>query len=121
MTELSRADVPVPVLIEHFESLLDLLLAVRIAHFARHHREKLREIQRPVPISVQFIDHVLELSLSRVLPQRSHHGPELLGGDRAIAICIRETEAREGWGDGIKLHGTYGNDTNLCRIVRKPL
>ena len=36
--------------------------------------------------SVNLVDHVLELRLGRVLPERPHDGTELLGGDGAIAV-----------------------------------
>ena len=85
--ELSSADVAIAVLIEDLECLLDLLFTIGVAHLARHHGEELREVDRAVAVSVDLVDHVLELSLCRVLAQRAHDGTELLGGDRAIAVC----------------------------------
>jgi len=86
MTELSGTDVPVPVLIKDLERLLDLLFAVRVAHLAGHHGEEFREIDGAVAVSVDFVDHVLQLSLGGVLTERSHDSSELLSGDCAIAV-----------------------------------
>lgn len=88
MTQLGSADVPITVLIEHLEGLLDLLLAIRIAHLACHHCEEFGEIDRAVAVRVDFVNHVLELSFRRVLPQRPHHSSELFGGDCTISVCV---------------------------------
>ena len=85
--ELSGGDEAVVVAVEDLEGLLDLLLRVRVAHLARHHREELGEVDRPVPVRVDLVDHVLQLRLGRVLPQRTHDGAQLFGGDRAVAVC----------------------------------
>ena len=89
MPELGRTDVAVAVLVEDLERLLDLLLAVRVAHLARHHREELGEVDRAVSVGVDLVDHVLQLGLGRVLAEGAHDSAELLGGDRAIAVCRR--------------------------------
>ena len=34
---------------------------------------KLRKLDRSGPINVNFVDHVLNLGVSRILTQRSHH------------------------------------------------
>ena len=43
-------------------------------------------------ISVNFVDHVLELSLCGVLAQWAHDSAQLFGGDGAIAILVEERE-----------------------------
>ncbi len=43
-------------------------------------------------VSVDFVDHVLELGLGRVLSERPHDGAELLGGDGAISVLVKEGE-----------------------------
>ena len=97
MPELSGGDVAVAVLVEDLERLLDLLLAVRVAHLARHHREELGEVDRAVPVRVDLVDHVLQLRLCRVLPERAHHRAELVGRDRTVTICIDMLEWKA-WG-----------------------
>lgn len=46
------------------------------------------EVNRSIAIGINFVDHVLQLSLGRVLPERAHDSSELLGGDGAIAVCV---------------------------------
>ena len=46
--ELSRGDETVAVLVEHAEGLADLLLAVGVLHFTRHHCEEFREVDGSV-------------------------------------------------------------------------
>lgn len=40
-----------------------------------------REINSSVVVGINFVDHVLELRLRRVLPKGAHHSAQLLGGD----------------------------------------
>ena len=87
MPQLRGADVSVAIAVEDLEGLLDLLLAVRVAHLARHHREEFGEVNRAVPVRVDLVDHVLQLSLRRVLAQRTHDGAQLARRDRTVAIC----------------------------------
>jgi hypothetical protein len=94
MPQLGRTDVPVPVLVEHLERLLDLLLRVRVAHLTRHHGEELGEVDRPVSVCVNLVDHVLQLCLGRVLSQGAHDGAELFCRDRAIAVCRDDGDKR---------------------------
>ena len=58
----------------------------------RHDGEKIREIDCTVVISMDFINHVLELSLGRVLTQASHDITEFLDVYAAITILIIERE-----------------------------
>ena len=88
MSQLSRADVSVSVLIEDLEGLLDLLLAVGVLHLASHHGKELGKVDGAVAVGVDLVDHVLEFCLCGVLSQRAHHGAELLSGDGAITVCI---------------------------------
>ena len=67
MSQLCGTDVAVSVLVEDLEGLLDLLLRVGVAHLARHHRQELGEIDRAVPVCVDLVDHVLQLSLGGIL------------------------------------------------------
>ena len=67
MPQFGRRDEAIAVFVEHLERFFDLLLRVCVAHLARHHREELREINCPVAVRVDFVDHVLQLCLSRVL------------------------------------------------------
>ena len=43
-------------------------------------------------ISVDFIDHVLELSLGWILSERPHDCSQFLGSDRAVAILVKQRE-----------------------------
>ena len=52
--QLSGADETIPVLVEHSESLPDLLLAVGVLHLASHHREELGEIYCTVTICIHL-------------------------------------------------------------------
>ncbi|KAJ0602970.1 hypothetical protein HanIR_Chr03g0145481 [Helianthus annuus] len=81
MTQLSRRNETVLILIKHPESFLELFLRISVLHLTCHQVKKLREINRPVPISIHLVDHILKLSFCRVLPKRSHHSSKFLGGD----------------------------------------
>lgn len=41
-------------------------------------------------IRIHLINHVLQLCFSGVLSQGPHHCPQLLGGDSAISILVKE-------------------------------
>merc|ERR1711924_509112 len=45
-----------------------------------------------VPVRIDLVDHVLELSLRRVLTEGAHHRPELLRRDRAATVLVEEGE-----------------------------
>lgn len=55
-------------------------------------RGRTREVDGSVSISVNLVDHVAELSLGRVLSERSHDGSELLGGNGSISVCLNDVE-----------------------------
>jgi len=76
-----------------------LLLAVRVLHLARHHRQELGEVNRAVAVGVHLVNHVGQLRLRGVLPKRAHHGSELLGGDGAIAVLVEQGEGLLELGD----------------------
>jgi hypothetical protein len=126
MPQLRRTDVPISILIEHLERLLDLLLGIRVPHLARHHREELGEVDRPVPVGVDLVDHVLQLRLRRVLAQRTHDGAELLGSYGAVAIWMgtrgEGTEEGEEECELVKhpAAGWCGWRTHPCRTARTP-
>ena len=50
-------------------------------------RRSRRKCQQP-----HLIDHVLQLGLRGVLTERTHHGSQLLGRDRAITILVEQGE-----------------------------
>lgn len=87
MPQLGSADEAVSILIEDLESLLDFLFTVSVLHLAGHHGQELGEIDGAVAVSIDFVNHVLELSFCGVLSQRSHHSAQFLGGNSAIAVC----------------------------------
>src|SRR5262245_57376087 len=113
MPQLGSTDVSISIFIKHLERLPNLLLAIRITHLPRHHREEFREIDSPVSICVDLYrkkkeahqlgngclllrerdgenghlaDHVLKLSFGRVLAQRPHYGTKFLARDRSVTI-----------------------------------
>ncbi len=43
-------------------------------------------------ISIDLVDHVLQLGFGRVLSQRPHHGAQLLGRDRPISVLVEQRE-----------------------------
>lgn len=49
-----------------------------IANKPGHERQKFREINGAVTVSIHFVDHVLKLSFSGILTQRSHDSSEFL-------------------------------------------
>ena len=65
---------------------------VRIAYHVTERfmsgRSHTREIDGAVVVSVNLIDHVLQLRLGRVLAQRAHNGTQLLGGDLACVVFV---------------------------------
>merc|ERR1719217_1112082 len=92
VAQLSRRDEAVAVLVEDAERLLQLLLRVRVLHLARHEGAELREVNGAVAVGIDLVDHVLQLSLRRVLAERAHHGAQLLGGDGAVAVLVEQRE-----------------------------
>merc|ERR1719424_884358 len=64
MPQLRSADETVPIAIEDFESFDQLLLSVGVLHLTGHQRQELWEIDRSISICIDFVDHVLELSLA---------------------------------------------------------
>ena len=100
MSQLRSADVAVSVLIEDLEGLFDLLLAIGVAHLARHHRQEFGEIDGAIAVRIDLVDHVLEFSFGGVLPERPHDGAELFCSNGAIAVCEQEgcdVSEREVW------------------------
>lgn len=71
--ELGSWDEAIAIPVEYFEGLNELLLSVCVLHLPSHQGEKLREIDRPVTISIHLVDHILKLGFSGVLSQRSHN------------------------------------------------
>merc|ERR1719478_1408185 len=92
VAELSRRDEAVAVLVEDAEGLLELLLRVGVLHLAGHEGAELGEVNGAVAVGIDLVDHVLQLSLGRVLAERAHDGAELLGGDGAITVLVEEGE-----------------------------
>ncbi|RUS78963.1 hypothetical protein EGW08_013265, partial [Elysia chlorotica] len=92
--ELGGRDETVAVLVKHPERFPQLLLGVSILHLPRHHGQELREIDhRQLTISVNLVDHVLQLGLRRVLAQRAHHSSQLFRGDGAVAVLVEQAES----------------------------
>merc|ERR1719506_895979 len=92
VTQLSSRDKPVAIAVKDLEGFNELLLRVCVLHLTCHERQELREVNGSVTISVDLVDHILELSLGRVLTKGTHDCAQLLGGDGAIAILVEEGE-----------------------------
>jgi hypothetical protein len=90
LSQFSRGDVAIAILVEHFESLEDLLL--RVAPLNLYHGQELGEIDGPVAISIHLVDHVSELSIGGVLAKRSHHSSELFRGDGSVSVFVEQRE-----------------------------
>merc|ERR1719265_692796 len=90
MPQLRSTDESIAIAVENFESFDQLLFCVSVLHLTGHQREELGEVNCPVSISVDFVDHVLQLCLGWVLTQRAHDCSQLLGGDSAITVLIEE-------------------------------
>lgn len=73
MSEFCSRDEAISIPVKDFEGLNELLLSVRIFHLPGHQWKKLREVNRTVTISIHFVNHILQFSLGRILPQRSHY------------------------------------------------
>mmetsp|Transcript_35126 Transcript_35126/g.78178 ORF Transcript_35126/g.78178 Transcript_35126/m.78178 type:complete len:206 (+) Transcript_35126:571-1188(+) len=93
MPQLSSRDEAVSILIEHFESLPQLLLLISFLHLACHKSKEFREVNGAVAISINLIDHVLQFCLSWVLPKGTHHRPKLLCCNCSICILVEERES----------------------------
>lgn len=61
-------------------------------------------------IGIHFVDHVLELSFRGVLAQGPHDSAQLLGGDGAVTILVKEGEGFLELGNLLfcQLVGLYG-------------
>merc|ERR1712038_866278 len=86
VTKLGSGYQTVTITIEDLEGLNQLFFCVSVLHLTGHEGEELREIDGTVAVSIDFIDHVPELSFSGVLTKGSHDSSELLGGDGAITV-----------------------------------
>ena len=99
MTKLSSGDETVAILVENLEGLLDLLLGIGVLHLASHQVKELWEIDGSGAISINLVDHVLELSLSWVLAEGTHDGSKLLGGNGTVTILVEQGECLLELGD----------------------
>jgi hypothetical protein len=76
LPKLSSRDETVLVLVKDTEGLLQFLLGISV-HLPCHEVQELREINGPVAISINLVDHVLHLCLRRVLAKGPHHSSKL--------------------------------------------
>ncbi|KAG5457844.1 MAG: hypothetical protein BJ554DRAFT_2044, partial [Olpidium bornovanus] len=99
VAQLGGGDVPVSILVEHFEGLLDILFLVWVLHLAAHHVKKLAELNSAASVGVNLVDHVLEFGFRWILAEGPHHSSQLLGRDRAIAVLVKQRERLLEFGD----------------------
>nr|ACR33849.1 unknown [Zea mays] len=85
MAELSSRDETILVLVEDAKGLLKLLLGVGVLHLPCHQVQELWEVNGPIAISINLVDHVLQLCFSGVLAKGAHHSSKLLGSDAACS------------------------------------
>lgn len=71
-------DLPVVVLVDDLEGLVELLPGVALAHLVGHHVHELVEVDRPAPVLVHLRDHLVYLLWCHLKPQCSHGDVELL-------------------------------------------
>lgn len=50
-------------------------------HFSSHKVQKLWEVDGTVAVSIDLVDHILQLCLSGILAKRAHDSAKLFGGD----------------------------------------
>merc|ERR1719235_1098343 len=93
MPELGSADEAVAIAVEDLEGLDQFLLRISVLHLPCHQGQELGKIDRSVAVGIDLVDHVLQLSLCRILTQGSHHRSQLLGGDCTIAILVEQGES----------------------------
>lgn len=110
MAQFRGRNETVVVAIEDLERFPDFLLGIGVLHLARHHGKKFYQgelvCQQPfefasplnqtlshtgkvncaIVISINLVNHVLQLRLGGVLAQRTHNGTQLLGGDLACTF-----------------------------------
>ena len=63
-------------------------LRVRVLHLPGHQRREFWEINGAVSVGIRSVDHVLQLSLCRILIEDCMTVPQLLGGQSAVAIFV---------------------------------
>lgn len=123
VTQLGGRDETVSVLVEDAEGLTDLLLGVRLLHLPRHHGQELGEVDGAVSVGVNLVDHVLQLGLRGVLPERAHDGAQLLGGDGPISVLVEKGECLLEFGDmflvqlvGLRTRGRNNSGLNTTEV-----
>ena len=83
---LLGVDEAVPGSVEDREGRPERLLRLLVGHFVRHQRDKLGKVDIPCAISIRDPDHLLELLIGRVLPNRRHQVLQLSGIDGSSSI-----------------------------------
>ena len=83
----------VSIWVELPEALHEFLLSVGVLHFSYHETLELFKIDGAVSILINFLNHILELSLGRILAKWSHDCTKLLGRDSLITILVKKRES----------------------------
>ena len=68
--QFSSRNEAVSIFVENPEGFSYFLLGVGVLHLPGHHGEELGEVNGPVAIRINFIDHILEFSFGGILPER---------------------------------------------------
>ena len=91
--EFLDREVAVPVLVEEFESLLEVVLEGDGLHSMTHHLDELVKLYGTVPVGVRLADDGRDFHVGRVVPERPDDLAELLDGYGAVAVGV---ELRDG-------------------------
>merc|ERR1719333_1352620 len=92
MPQLRSRDETIAITVKDLEGFDELFLCISVLHLAGHQREELWEVDGAVTIGINFVDHILKLSFSRILAQGAHDSSQLLSSDGAITILVKERE-----------------------------
>lgn len=93
LSKFSSGNKLVSISVKDFKGFSEFFFSISILDLSGHKGKKLWEINCPVPVSVDFVDHVLEFSFSWILTEGSHNGSEFFGGNSTISIFIEKSES----------------------------
>lgn len=108
MAQLCGRNEAVVIAIEDLKRFPDLLLGIGVLHLPCHHGQEFccgrfvnypatplllsgyvshtRKVDCAIVVSINFVNHVLQLRLRGVLAEGAHHSAQLLGGDLACNL-----------------------------------
>jgi len=90
--QLCRSYDPIVVLVEDFEGHSYFIIIVKIVHLPLHDGQELRDVNGPIVIRINLVDHIPELSFSGILTERLHGNFELLDGNDTVVVFVKQRE-----------------------------